>query len=170
MKKYFLFASFLVSVLSANAQTFKIDTEKAVVKFNYYKHEAIGTVRGIVGEIYFDLNDLSKSKFEGTADVKTIDTENKKRDEHLMDSEYFDVDNYPKMKFSGSSVTQVEDGFKLSGTLTIKAIEQPVDFKFTFTGNIFEGKATIYSNDFGIATEKKREDSKISVRVYIPVL
>lgn len=167
--KLLIFLLFGFGIFS-NAQTFKINTEKAVARFNFVKHETTGTVRGITGDITFDLNDLTNSSFEGTADVKTLSTENDQRDEHLMEAEYFDVANFPVMTFKSTSVSQTEDGFLMSGILTIKGVEKTVDFKFTFDGSAFEGKTSLYANDFGLTREKKREDSKISVKVYIPVM
>jgi polyisoprenoid-binding protein YceI len=167
-----LICLFLFTALGSAAwgQTLKIDTEKAVVKFNFLKHEVTGTVKGITGAVLFDVSDLTKSTIEGTAEVKTISTGTKQRDEHLMESEYFNAAKYPLMKFKSTTIEAVEDGYKMSGVLTIKDVEKTIDFKFTFNTNIFEGKATIYSNDFGIATEKVRDDSKIVIKVYIPVI
>ena len=87
-----------------------------------------------------------------------------------MTAEYFNAAKFPQMKFKSTTIETAEDGYKMTGDLTIKDVTKSITFKFTFNANLFEGKATIYSNDFGIATEKVRDDSKISIRVYVPVL
>lgn len=168
--KYVFAILFITAGFFSQAQTFTIDSEKAVARFNYLKEETTGTVKGITGTITFDSTSLSSAVFEGTADVKTISTGNDQRDEHLMQEDYFHVSKYPIMSFKSNSVVQTEDGFKMSGTLTIKGVEKSVDFKFTFDGTAFEGKTSLYANDFGLTRTKNRDDSKIAVKVYIPVL
>lgn len=170
MKKLILLTLMTALVTGLSAQTLTIDTDKAVVSFNYVKHETKGYVQGITGEITFNVADLTQSVIQGTADVKTISTDNKQRDEHLMQSDYFNAAKYPTMTFKSTSITATETGYKMLGMLKIKDIEKEVEFNFTFNNNLFEGKATIYSNDYGIASEKKREDSKILLKVSIPVL
>ncbi|MBK9191476.1 MAG: YceI family protein [Crocinitomicaceae bacterium] len=169
MKFVFTILIFTAGFFS-KAQTFTIDSEKAVARFNYLKEETTGTVKGITGTITFDSTALSSAIFEGTADVKTVTTGNDQRDEHLMQEEYFHAAKYPVMTFKSTSVIQTEDGFKMTGTLTIKGVEKSVDFKFTFNGTSFEGKTSIYANDFGLTRAKNRDDSKISVKVFIPVI
>lgn len=170
MKKIILTLTLGIASVFSFSQTFKINTEKAVVSFNYYEHGCTGTVKGISGEILFDVTDLTKSVITGTADAKTITTDNKKRDEHLQESDYFDVAKYPTMSFKSTSITTTETGYDMKGLLTIKGIEKEVSFTFTFTNNIFEGKAAIYTNDYGISVMKKREDSKVGIKVYVPVI
>jgi polyisoprenoid-binding protein YceI len=169
MKKA-LFSLFLVAtVVASKAQTFTVDSEKAIVKFNYVKEKVEGTVGSIKATVTFDVNDLSKATFEGTADVKALTTGNKQRDTHLHSDDYFKAGKYPQMKFKSTSFEKTETGYKMKGKLTITGTEKDVEFIFTFNNNTFEGKAAIYMNDFGVFTQKNRDDSKVLLKVTIPV-
>ena len=168
--KQIIFTLFtLLSIVSIKAQELKIDNEKAVVKFNYVIDKATGTVSGLKAKIVFDLNDLTKSHIEGTVDVTTLETGNKQRDTHLQSSDFFDTKKYPIMKFKSTSFEKTPEGYKMIGKLTICDIEKDIEIKFTYDNNVFEGKSKIYSNDFGIAKKKKREDSAILLKFIIPV-
>ena len=41
---------------------------------------------------------------------------------------------------------------------------------FKFDNGVFVGKCIIYSNDYKIKTQKNREDSKILIKISVPVL
>ncbi len=168
--KQIIFTLFtLLSIVSIKAQELKIDTEKAVVKFNYVIDKATGTISGIKAKMVFDLSDVSKSHIEGTADVTTLETGNTQRDSHLQSSDFFDTKKFPIMKFKSTSFEKTAEGYKMIGKLTICDVEKEIEIKFTYENNVFEGKSKIYSNDFGIAKKKKREDSAILLKFIIPV-
>jgi polyisoprenoid-binding protein YceI len=169
MKKLMLSLFIAGSIASAYAQTFKVDTEKSIVKFNYLKEKVEGSIGGIKATITFDVNDLSKSTIEGTAEVKTLSTGNKQRDTHLQSDDYFKMGKFAQMQFKSTSFEKTETGYKMKGKLTISGTEKEVEFNFTFNNNTFEGKAAIYMNDFGVFTQKNKDDSKVLLRVTIPV-
>ena len=56
------------------------------------------------GKIRFDPADLGRSRFDFTVEVKSINTDNVKRDEHLLSSDFFDAKKYPGMSFQSSSI------------------------------------------------------------------
>ncbi len=55
-------------------------------------------------------------------DIKSINTRNKKRDDHLRTAEFFDAMKYPKGSFK---MTKYEDG-KIYGDLTLRGVTKPV--------------------------------------------
>jgi polyisoprenoid-binding protein YceI len=149
----------------------KINSEEAIVKFQYVSDETVGTVKGIKAEIEFDSNSPSKAVFSGTADISTIDTENSKRDNHLKADEFFDIKKYPTISFKSSSIEKAEKGFLMKGEMTIKEITNTVEINFTYEDNTFIGKTKIYGNDYDFfKKEKKKEDSKILIVITIPIL
>ena len=54
--------------------------------------------------------------------------------------------------------------------LTIKGTEKEVVVNFTYSKKTFVGRTIIFSNDFDVFSRKKREDSKVLVKITIPVL
>lgn len=169
MKKAFIILFLLAFSSVAKAQSLTVDTEKAIVKFNYVKEKAEGAISGIKATIIFDGADLSNATITGTATVKTLTTANKARDKHLQSDDYFKAAKYPQMLFKSTSIEKTDAGYKMKGLLTITGVEKEVEFTFTFSSNLFEGKGAIYLNDYGVFTQKNREDSKVLLRVSIPI-
>jgi len=128
-----------------------------------------GDITGLKGKIIFDAKNVSKCFFDVTASVKTIDTDNGKRDEHLKKEEYFDVSTYPVIHLVS---TKVEPGtdlkhFIFKGNLTIKNITKPISFPFTAEGKsggaLFVGFFEINRVDFGVGKESFSLSNKIKV-------
>ena len=68
-------------------------------------------------------------------DVASIYTGVKRRDNHLRSSDFFDVEQFPKMYFKSTGIQVVGlNNFKITGDLTIHGIAQSVMFDVTFTG------------------------------------
>ena len=76
--------AFLVVVLSAftvhQAINWQIKEKEYAIKFE--TRWAEGTIKGLRGTINFDQNNLGKSSFDVTIDVKTINTGNSLKDKH----------------------------------------------------------------------------------------
>jgi polyisoprenoid-binding protein YceI len=171
MKKIIsLFTFTLLISLFSVGQTLKIDNEKALVNFNFISEKTTGTVKGIKATIVFDAKNLSISSFSGTADVTTLSTENKMRDTHLQQEDMFDAKKFPTIDFSSSSIENTEKGFTMSGEISIKGTKKKVTINFTYEDNVFIGKTSVYSNDFDVFTQKNREDSKVLVKITIPII
>jgi polyisoprenoid-binding protein YceI len=169
--KYIITAlTFLVFLNTKIAQDFNINSENAIVEFNYLVEEAFGTIKGVSGKIHFDISDLSKSSFEVSANIPSINTSNKTRDKHLNAKDYFYTEKYPAVIFKSTSITADDDEFVLSGNMKIKEITKPENINFKFENNVFIGRCVIYSNDYNIHKRKTREDSKILVKITVPVL
>ncbi len=105
------------------------------------KHLMISTVTGhfnkfnLVAETETeDFNTAKKVEF--TADVSSIDTKHEQRNGHLLSADFFDVEEYPELKFIGKSY-KIEDGEgKISGELTMHGITKPITLHVEFGGVI----------------------------------
>ena len=169
-KQILLIVSALLISTSIFCQSLKINSENAVVNFNFISEKTVGTVTGINATINFDASNLSISSIEGTADVKTLSTKNKMRDNHLQQEDMFNVEEYPTMDFKSSLISKTEKGFTMIGLLKIKGTEKEVVINFTYSEKTFIGKTIIYSNDFDVFSRKKREDSKVLIKMTIPII
>ncbi len=171
MKKQFITTVIILlfSVFSIG-QTLKVNNEKALVEFNFVSEKTTGTVNGIEAKIIFDAKNLAISSISGTVDVTTLSTNNKTRDNHLQQEEMFNAAKYPTLDFSSSSIKKSEKGYIMAGKLSIKGTSKEIAINFTYADKVFIGKTVIYSNDFDVFSKKKREDSKVMVKITIPVL
>jgi polyisoprenoid-binding protein YceI len=115
-----------------------------------------GDFSGLKGSIVFDPKALSTSRFNVSVSSKTVDTDNRARDNHLRRSEYFDVEKYPQISFVSTKITESTTAgrFYVFGNLTIKAITKSVQFGFEATpsvnGYIFKGEFELNRRDFGV--------------------
>lgn len=170
MKKSLLLLMALVfSTATINAQDIAIDGDKAVVKFKFVAKKVEGTITGIEARINFNPEKPGDAIISGKAPVAKINTGIEKRDKHLQADDMFNAKQYPNIKFKSTSVEKKEDMYVMKGDITIKGVTKPATFKFKYDGKSFKGKTVVYSNDFGVFTQKKREDSKVVVSVSLPV-
>ena len=103
------------------------------------KHLMISTVTGhfnkfnLVAETETDDFNTAK-KVEFTADISSIDTKHEQRNGHLLSADFFDVEEYPELKFIGKSY-KIEDGEgKITGELTMHGITKPITLNVEFGG------------------------------------
>jgi len=169
-KSFLLFFALILGTSTINAQDISINSDKAIVKFNFVKEKTEGTVKGIKADITFDKSNLSNSTISGSANIKTISTGNKSRDQHLLSDEFFDVVKYPTIKFTSSNITKKEDLFVMTGKLTMKDVTKDITIKFKYDGKMFKGKTVVYTNDYGVfKPQADRKDSKVVVSIALPV-
>lgn len=130
-----------------------INTEKSVVEFkirNMGVRTVTGTFKGMEGNVNFSANNPSASEFEVCIKTATINTENKKRDEHLKGADYFDAEKYPTICFKSSQVSRTSDGYLVKGKLMLHGITKYVEFPFKYTQNVFSGSLKLNRLDYKI--------------------
>ncbi len=122
----------------ATTTKWKLDATHSELAFKV-RHMMITNVRGefqkFDGTIESDGVDFSTSSIEVTIDANSIFTNEGSRDGHLKSADFFDVEKYPTLKFSATSLKKVdEEEFELTGTLTIKGVSKEVKLDVEFGG------------------------------------
>lgn len=120
----------LLLPLSATASTWTLDPDHSTVQFKV-RHLMISNVKGVFekvsGTLNLDEKDITKSKVDVTIDTASVDTNIKKRDDHLRSADFFDAAKFPTMTFTSTKVEKVgADQLKVFGNLSIKGITRPV--------------------------------------------
>jgi len=115
-----------------------IDPAHSEIAFKV-KHLMITNVKGLFrefdGNIYTTGKDLMTSDINIRMNAASIDTGDVKRDEHLKSPDFFDVENFKQISFTGNNYEKVDDGnFALYGDLTIRGIKKPVKLDIEFAG------------------------------------
>jgi polyisoprenoid-binding protein YceI len=109
--------------------TWNVDPAHSSVGFAV-KHMGIATVRGNFGEFEGTLaigDDLSSSKAYGTAKVQSVDTNESQRDDHLRSPDFFDVAQYPELRFESTSIEALdEEEYRITGQLTIHGVTNEI--------------------------------------------
>ena len=156
MKTILSFVFLIVGMLSLNAQQYKPVDDKSEVKFTVknFGLNTSGTLSNLKGTIQFDPSNLSSASFNVSVDVNTINTGISMRDNHLKEKEYFYTEKYSTIRFVSTGVKPANDGFILTGQLTIKGVSKDISFPFTAVtqngGMLFTGNFTIDRKDFDV--------------------
>lgn len=144
----FTMAISLVFAAAASAQqTFEIDASHASIGFAI-DHLVISKVRGdfreFTGTVTLD-DTGAVQKVSAAIDVNSIDTGVENRDNHLKSPDFFDVANFPQIKFESISVRRDEGQSVLIGDLTIHGVAREVELPFTVKGPVTDpyGKTRI---------------------------
>lgn len=110
-----------------------------------------------VNSFIFDKDSLLKSIIDVSIPVSTINTDNKTRDGHLQQEEYFNSAKYPNIRmksvrFSTSKAGNVLGFFKLTIKGVTKDIKIPVFVTKSSTGTNFKSSFKINRLDYGVGT------------------
>src|SRR2546423_9058738 len=111
-----------------------------------------GAFSGLKGSISFDPNDLATSKFEVSVDVATINTGNGMKNTHAKSAQWFDVEKYPTIKFTSTSITKAQAGYEAKGILDMHGVQKEIILPFTFENNVFTSSIKISRLDYNINT------------------
>lgn len=107
-----------------------IDTSHTSAHFTV-RHMLVSTVPGqlgpVVGWVRYDGKNPASIAVNVAIDVTNINTQNERRDNHLRTDDFFNVQQFPDMKFVSKRVENVSPGrFRLVGDLTIRDVTREV--------------------------------------------
>lgn len=119
----------------AFAATWVIDPEHSSVGFKV-KHLMVSNVKGnfekYSGNVEIDEKDITKSRVKVSIDTNSINTNVKKRDDHLRSADFFDVVRFPTMTFVSKKIARVgKDTLKVTGDLTLHGVTKEVALDVT---------------------------------------
>src|SRR5262249_10132924 len=112
-------------------------------------------------------------------DAASIDTGNKKRDEHLRSADFFDVKKFPKITFTAGSAAREGDKVVLDGTLEMHGVKKPQRLVFTqvvakngagLMEHVYKTELTINRKDFGIGADSVAAKISLADAVTVKIL
>lgn len=157
--------------------TWNIDSAHTHLGFSV-RHLMVSTVRGqfkaYTGKVALDAADFTKSTIEGEVEVKSIDTNNSQRDDHLRTNDFFDAEHHPKITFKSTKIEKKDDGeYLVHGDLEIRGVSKPVTFEAEFHGVAksprgqtvagLHAHATINRKDFGVVYNAVLETGGVAI-------
>jgi polyisoprenoid-binding protein YceI len=152
-----------MSATLTSTRTFAIDKSHSEALFTV--RHLITKVRGqfteFSGTIELDDAHPEHSSVTFTIEAGSIHTKEANRDIHLRSADFFDVEQYPTITFTSSSVTpKGNDHYDVAGPLSIRGVSQTVVLPVVFNGLAhdpwgneragFESEFTINRKDFGL--------------------
>lgn len=168
----FLFLLIFFSLTTPlHAAPYEIDSSHSKVGFQV-KHLGISNVTGAFkefkGKLNFDSKNIAASSVETEIVIKSVDTLNKKRDDHLLNKDFFNEPKFPLMTFKSKAIKNVSGNkFDVVGDLTLHGVTKEVTLKSNLIGEVkdpwgkekagFYGEVTIDRRDFGLKYNKLLE-------------
>ena len=164
----------LVSSAFTINMLWKADDKNSTVNFELPGGDKKGTFANLTSSINFDKTNLKDSKISATIDVKTLKAGDDKLDAHLLSSDFFNAEKFPKITFTSNEITSSATGFVAKGTLTMKDSTKIIDLPFTFTEKeknkaVFTGTITVMAGDYGVMKQSKGGSDKVIVYLVVPV-
>ena len=161
MKKLILYVALAIVNVSLFAQAkWTVDNVHSTVRFSV-SHLVISEVEGAFktysGTITSSKPDFTDAVIEFSVDVKSINTDNEMRDNHLKSADFFDAEKYPQMTFKSTQLKLISGNkYALYGNLTMHGKTKNVTFDVTYGGTAGDGygntkagfKATTLINRF----------------------
>ncbi|GAO45442.1 YceI family protein [Flavihumibacter petaseus] len=94
-----------------------------------------GSFRDIKAAVETEDLDFGTAQIQLTAAMDSIFTNNEQRDNHLRNSDFFEVEKYPELLFESTRIEKVDDEtFALHGDITLKGQRKPVKLNVEFNG------------------------------------
>jgi len=139
----------IVGLATASAkESYKFDPSGSTIGFSV--HQFLGTTRGrfasFSGRIEVDREDPEKSSVTAQIEVRSIDTQIKKRDDHLCSAEFFNVEKFPWITFKSRTVKRTgPQSADIPGDLTIHGVTKPITLHVKLVTPINETGRTRWS-------------------------
>jgi polyisoprenoid-binding protein YceI len=160
---------FLINI--AGAQT-KITRARVSFQIKNLGINTNGVIGAMQANIQFDPASLNTSTIEASADVKSINTDNDTRDEHLVSDEFFDAARYPKIVMKSVSFRH-KSGNNYVGqfNVTMKDKTKAFDVPFTYVVNgntgSFKGSFKLNRLDFGVGSSSLVLSNDVTVTIEV---
>jgi polyisoprenoid-binding protein YceI len=140
-----------------------IDPVHSYVGFTV-RHMMVSKVRGHFTEFSGELitgAEPVQSSVTATIDLRSVDTSNGQRDDHIRSADFFEVETHPHMNYRSTGI-RVEDGeYILDGELTLRGVTRQVPLSLEITGfgpdamggtrAGFSASGEINRSDFGVS-------------------
>lgn len=164
-----------------NAADYEIDPAHSNIGFSA-KHLKITKVHGnfttYQSKISYDKFTNRLTKLEADIEAKSVNTQNQKRDAHLVEEVFFYAEKFPKIKFKMIRFEKKnETKGKIYGNITIRDITKPIELDFEYGGENRDKhgvekiglniEGSLLRSDFNIG--EKYPDSLISNKIEIKI-
>jgi polyisoprenoid-binding protein YceI len=121
--------------------TWKIDPSHSEIQF-FVRHMMIAKVRGRFREFEGTIDIAERpedSRVQVVIEAASIDTRDRTRDEHLRSVDFLDVEHYPEVRFTSTSVTPADKArWQVAGDLTVRDVTRPVVLDVEYCGAVVD--------------------------------
>ncbi|HTX83727.1 MAG TPA: YceI family protein [Streptosporangiaceae bacterium] len=107
-----------------------LDPSRSQIRLRSKSMWGLAKVNGIFGRAsgHGTISPTGEVTGSVSLDARSLDTKNKKRDEHLRSADFFDADNHPGITFGVEGVRPSGESVHVSGNLTAGGRTRPFSF------------------------------------------
>ena len=160
----FLVVLMVLMPLAASAEIYKIDSARSRIAFSL--HQFLSSVQGefhrFSGTIEVNREHPEESSVITRISIASIDTHIRKRDQHLLSSEFFDAAKFPEITFKSRRVTHTgTNSADIVGDLTMHGVTREITLNVQLLSN--DGSrwrvttAPLRRSQFGLMFSKSAE-------------
>jgi polyisoprenoid-binding protein YceI len=138
------------------AGSWTLDTARSEVRLKSRSLWGLAPVKGVFREVTGNGTVSAAGEVTGTITVaaRSVDTKNKKRDEHLRSADFFDAANHPDITFTVDGIKPGNGGVRVTGSLAVRGRTRPVSFGATVSSadgeTWLDGEIQVNRADFGL--------------------
>lgn len=147
----------------SDTRSFRIDKthSEAVFTVRHLITKVRGRFTDFEGTVAYNAAQPELSSVQFAIQAASIDTSEPNRDAHLRSADFFDVETYPTLTFTSTSVAPAgTSGFAVTGTLSMHGVAREIRLPVTFHGFAtdpwgneragFESEIKLNRKDFGL--------------------
>ena len=180
-RSWFLFLWFgaMVSLplaVQAESGRWNVDPDHSTVEFRV-AHMVVSKTTGrfmdYAGFIDMDAEAGTVKAIEATIKTASVNTNHEKRDAHLRNADFFDVERYPTMTFKMKSYKKTEEGYTALGDLTLHGVTREITLAGHYNGATkdpwgntragFSAEGKLNRKDFGMVWNKTLDSGGLVV-------
>lgn len=171
-------AGMVLSATFAQAETarYDVDLDHSIVEFkvaHMVVSKTTGHFKDYTGFIEMDPDAGTVKTIETTIKTASVTTNHEKRDAHLRNVDFFDVEKYPTITYKMRSYQKSGDGYTAVGDLTLHGVTKEITLTGTFNGVTkdpwgntragFTAEGKLNRKDFGMVWNKALDSGGLVV-------
>ena len=163
-------------VVHAEPARWNVDTEHLTIEFRV-AHMVVSKTTGrfmdYAGFIVMDAEAGTVKTIEATIKTGSVNTNHEKRDAHLRNADFFDVEHYPTIIFKMKSYKKTAEGYTAVGDLTLRGMTKEITLVGHYNGATkdpwgntragFNAEGKLNRKDFGMVWNKTLDSGGLVV-------
>ena len=166
----------LPATVHAEPVRWNVDPDHSAIEFRV-AHMVISKTTGrfmdYAGFIDMDAEAGTVKAIEATIKTGSVNTNHEKRDAHLRNTDFFDVEHYPTMTYKLKSYKKTGEGYTAVGDLTLRGVTKEITLVGHYNGVTkdpwgntragFNAEGKLNRKDFGMAWNKTLDNGGLVV-------
>ena len=108
------------------SEEWRLDPARSSVEFRVPHFWGLVTVKGHFDRYQGTLNLQAEPALELTVEADSLDTSNRRRDQHLRSADFFDAERHPQVRFVSDSAARDADTMRVHGALHARGSHIPL--------------------------------------------